>query len=91
MHSHPAFLLCLGFLAHFRCEIDGVQEKEGQPETLAIKALHEYTPFSTSDWRSKLDNQRGAVLATQYKSNGAKLARWTAAALLSNVDIMKIG
>ena len=30
------------------------------------------------DYRTTLDSQRGAVLATECKNNGCKLARWTA-------------
>jgi hypothetical protein len=43
------------------------------------------------DFRQKLDAQRSAVLATEIKNNGFKLARWTAQALLSGADEMKIG
>ena len=34
------------------------------------------------DWRQKLENQRGAVLATELKNNANKLAKWTAGALV---------
>lgn len=34
------------------------------------------------DWRQKLENQRGAVLATELKNNANKIAKWTAAALV---------
>ena len=43
------------------------------------------------DWRQKLENQRGAVLATELKNNGNKLAKWTAAALISGTDMIKLG
>ena len=35
------------------------------------------------DWRQKLENQRGAVLATELKNNANKIAKWTAAALVT--------
>ena len=35
--------------------------------------------------------QRGAVLATEMKNNGNKLAKWTAQALLVNADLIKLG
>ena len=35
------------------------------------------------DWRQKIENQRGAVLATELKNNANKLAKWTAAALVA--------
>lgn len=43
------------------------------------------------DWRQKLENQRGAVLATELKNNANKLAKWTAAALISGADMIKLG
>jgi len=43
------------------------------------------------DWRQKLENQRGAVLATELKNNANKLAKWTAAALVSGADMIKLG
>ncbi|KAJ3101982.1 hypothetical protein HDU96_009795 [Phlyctochytrium bullatum] len=43
------------------------------------------------DWRQKLDGQRGAVMATEIKNNGNKLARWTTEALLAGADQFRIG
>ena len=43
------------------------------------------------DWRIKLDNQRGAVLATELKNNSCKLAKWTVNALLAGSDQLKFG
>jgi len=44
-----------------------------------------------SNWRDKIDSQRGAVLATEIKNNSCKLAKWTAQSLLAGADQMKIG
>ena len=41
--------------------------------------------------RAKLEAQRGAVLATELKNNAPKLARWAASALVSGVDLVKLG
>lgn len=61
-------------------------------QTLSIKALNEFdTKVTGVDWRQKLDTQRGAVLATELKNNANKLAKWTAAALISGVDFIKLG
>lgn len=75
-----------------RCEVDGVVKLGGATQTLAIHALNEFDPkWSGVDWRARLENQRGAVLATELKNNAAKVARWTAAALFSGVDLLKLG
>eukprot|EP00042_Codosiga_hollandica_P041054 m.362714 g.362714 ORF g.362714 m.362714 type:complete len:530 (+) comp56019_c0_seq5:12-1601(+) len=95
--SHAAYIyrrwtLADNFKIVSRCELDAVEEKEGRKELVTIKALHEYNPFvGTADWRSKLDGQRGTVVATQYKSNNAKVARWTVQSLLAGADSIKIG
>jgi translation initiation factor 3 subunit D len=55
------------------------------------RALNEYDPKSNSAWRSTLESQRGAVLATELKNNAFKLGRWAAQAILSGCDVLKIG
>lgn len=43
------------------------------------------------DWRTKLDTQRGAVLAAEIKNNAFKLAGWTVCSILSGADQLKLG
>jgi len=56
-----------------------------------IKALNEYDPKPNYSWRKHVESQRGMVLATELKNNAYKLGRWTAQAILSGCDVMKIG
>lgn len=56
-----------------------------------VKALNEFDPKPNYAWRSALESQRGAVLANELKNNAFKLGRWTAQAILSGCDVMKIG
>eukprot|EP00963_Diacronema_lutheri_P008036 scaffold689_cov333-Pavlova_lutheri.AAC.17 len=75
-----------------RCELDGYTDNKGQDALLSIKALNEFDSKATGvDWRHKLENQRGAILATELKNNANKLARWTAEALLSGADQIRLG
>lgn len=75
-----------------RCAVDGVMTMKGAEQMLAIKMLNEADPKLTGvDWRQKIENQRGAVLATELKNNANKLAQWTAGALVAGVDIIKLG
>lgn len=77
-----------------RCEVDAVQESTSRPLLVATKALVEFCQKQGSvniDWRQKLESQRGAVFATELKNNANKIAKWTAAALLANVDLIKLG
>eukprot|EP00956_Cyclotella_meneghiniana_P011461 scaffold16074_cov66-Cyclotella_meneghiniana.AAC.5 len=48
-------------------------------------------PGTTINWREKIDNQAGAVLASELKNNSFKLAKWTAQSLLAGASQMKIG
>ena len=59
-------------------------------------ALNEYDPSlgksgATVNWREKIDNQAGAVLASELKNNSFKLAKWTAQSLLAGASQMKVG
>ena len=64
--------------------------KEEEKKYVAIHALNEYNPTPTTSWRTHLDSQRGATLATQLKNNAFKLARWTAEAILSESHFFKL-
>lgn len=48
---------------------------------ISIRALNEFDSKSAGaggapEWRQKIDSQRGAIMATEIKNNGNKLARW---------------
>ena len=56
---------------------------------MSVKTLNEYfdpNALQSTDWRAKLDGQRGAVLATEVKNNAKKLARWTAESWLTDIS-----
>jgi translation initiation factor 3 subunit D len=77
-----------------RTEVDGVvKSATGEDQFITIKALNEFDPKSHAaiDWRSKLDSQRGAVVATEMKNNSCKLARWAIQSILADAAFMKIG
>lgn len=74
-----------------RCEVDGVTKGIKNKESfLTIRALNEYDLKST-DWRKKIDSQRGAVFATELKNNSTKLAKWAAQSALAGTDSIRIG
>lgn len=57
----------------------------------SIKCMNEYDPKPNYSWRKHLETQRGMILATELNKNAFKLGRWTAQAILSGSDVMKIG
>lgn len=80
---------------HFviRSEINGMARVASQQKTLLIRSLLEFDSSrsgSNVDWRTKLDNQRGAVLANEIKNNNAIIARWVFQALLAQADLIKL-
>jgi translation initiation factor 3 subunit D len=81
-----------------RTELDAVVKNNisGEDQFLTVKALNEFDHKAQGaggalDWRSKLNSQRGAVVATEMKNNSCKLARWTTQAILAGADQMKLG
>eukprot|EP00741_Cyanophora_paradoxa_P008925 tig00000142_g8639.t1 len=89
-----------------RCEVDGIlkdstvapsaeaaeaREAAG-PQFLSVRALNEIDPkYAGTDWRTKLESQRGSVMATEIRNNASKVARWASQALLSGVAQIKLG
>ncbi|KAK9728604.1 hypothetical protein K7432_000951 [Basidiobolus ranarum] len=79
-----------------RTEVDGVAKTGNTESFITIKALNEFdsrAPGSGGalDWRQKLDTQRGAVVATEMKNNGSKLARWALQAVLAGCEQLRLG
>jgi len=77
-----------------RTEVDGfLKSATGEEQFVTIKALNEFDSKSHNaiDWRSKLDSQRGAVVATEMKNNSCKLSRWAIQSILADAAFMKIG
>ncbi|PVD39398.1 hypothetical protein C0Q70_02028 [Pomacea canaliculata] len=77
-----------------RCEHDAVMYgPNNEVQFISVKSLNEWDSRFCGgvDWRSRLDSQRGAVLATELKNNSCKLAKWTVAAILAGSDQIKFG
>ncbi|KAL1741523.1 eukaryotic translation initiation factor 3 subunit D [Schizophyllum fasciatum] len=83
-----------------RTEVDAYLPGQGDPRQgkglATIRALNEFDPRSQGaggapDWRTKLDSQRGAVVATEMKNNSAKLAKWAVQSILAGADLLKVG
>jgi len=56
---------------------------------VAIRALNEYTQLRKS-WRSQLETQKGALLATEIRNNACKMAKWVAQAIIAGCDTLKL-
>ncbi|KAK0394643.1 hypothetical protein QR680_000853 [Steinernema hermaphroditum] len=77
-----------------RTEHDAViQGVNGETQFVTIKAFNEWDSQQAGgvEWRSKLDSQKGAVLATELKNNSCKLSKWTLQAFLAGSDHLKFG
>jgi translation initiation factor 3 subunit D len=80
-----------------RCELHGWTTKKGSKtgdnQNVTVYSLNEWDSKYADgvNWRQKIDQQRGAVLATELKNNSCKLAKWTAQSILAGADQMKLG
>ena len=84
-----------------RTEVDAVLPQSADKNLqLTLNAFSEYYPIdlqtgaispSHTDWKTKIDSQRGAIMAKEMRNNASKLARWTVEAMLANADQMKLG
>jgi translation initiation factor 3 subunit D len=61
-----------------------------ESSTGVLSALLEYEPGKPGDWRSRLDTQRAAIIATEAKNNAAIISRWLYGAILANVSAFKL-
>ncbi|KIJ37470.1 hypothetical protein M422DRAFT_61009 [Sphaerobolus stellatus SS14] len=78
-----------------RTEVDAFMPGSNK-EYVAIRTLNEFDSRAPGaggapDWRTKLDSQRGAVVATEMKNNSCKLAKWAVQSILAGADTLKIG
>lgn len=82
-----------------RTEVDSFVKGLGAADEMSyitIKTLNEFDTRAQGaggapDWRTKLDSQRGAVVATEMKNNSSKLARWAVQSILAGAEQMKMG
>jgi translation initiation factor 3 subunit D len=76
-----------------RCELHAWMNKRNEEQLMTVYALNEWdSKFSGGvNWRQKIDQQRGAVLATELKNNSNKLAKWTAQSIIAGAQQMKVG
>jgi translation initiation factor 3 subunit D len=76
-----------------RCELHGWMRKREEDQFLTCYSLNEWDSKYSDGivWRQKIDQQRGAVLATELKNNSCKLAKWTAQSIIAGADQMKLG
>jgi translation initiation factor 3 subunit D len=89
-YRYRRFDLAEGYNFIVRTEVDGVSNEKGADKFVNVRALNEFDA-RLSSWGTKLDVQKGAVLAAELKNNSAKLARWTAMSMLADVELIKLG
>lgn len=76
-----------------RSQINGANKISSTQQNILIRSLLEFDSSRAGvniDWRSKLDNQRGAVLASEIKNNNSVIARWVFQAYLAQADNIKL-
>ena len=61
-----------------------------ETEMVTIHALNEFDP-KTTQWRQKLDGQRGGVFAKELLNNSSKISKWASEAYLSECSRVLLG
>jgi len=76
-----------------RCELHAWVSKRGEEQLMTCHALNEFDSKLCGgvEWRQKIDQQIGAVLATEIKNNAFKMGKWAAEGILAGADVMKLG
>jgi len=69
---------------------------KAEPVFVSLRTLNEFDSKAQGaggapDWRTRLDSQRGAVVATEMKNNSFKLSKWAVQSILAGAETMKIG
>lgn len=74
-----------------RSEVDSIsRQSNGSNVLLSIGALNQYVPGDI-DWKTKLDHNRGTIIAAELKKNNNKVSKWSCKAILAGCDQLKIG
>jgi translation initiation factor 3 subunit D len=80
-----------------RTTVHSVIRKRATPQYLSVYSVMEAPAAAgasatnaNNDWRRMIDNQRGALIATEIKNNAMKLAKFTIQSLLAGVDSMRL-
>jgi translation initiation factor 3 subunit D len=93
LYKYRKFTLDNKFNIIVRSEIDTYikTEVDGNEKLQYVKvfALNEYD-YST-DWRVKLDTNRGALESTEFRNNSCKISKWLCQSMLADVDTVKLG
>jgi len=74
-----------------RTEIDSFQEADGSKQLLKIRALNEYDPKITGQYKNLIETRKGQLISTEFKNNSCKISKWAIQSMLSNVDQVKLG
>lgn len=75
-----------------RTEVDGYETATKGNKFVTVKALNEWDSKYCNgiNWRSTLEKQTSAVLATEMKNNSFKVARWIMQSKLAGADSIKL-
>lgn len=76
-----------------RTEVDGYEPgSSSKPKYVTVKALNEWDSKYCNgiNWRSTLEKQTSAVLATEMKNNSFKVARWIMQSKLAGAESIKL-
>eukprot|EP00924_Labyrinthula_sp_SR-Ha-C_P000735 augustus_masked-scaffold_7-processed-gene-2.9-mRNA-1 protein AED:0.06 eAED:0.06 QI:0/-1/0/1/-1/1/1/0/547 len=78
---------------YVRTEVHAMSKVKNQKKQATVFALNEWDSKLAKgvEWRTRVDGQRGGLLATEMKTNSCKLSRWAVRSILAGTEVMKVG
>mgnify|MGYP000997304722 CR=1 FL=1 len=72
-----------------RSEVDSYlpPKEDAEPKFVKLCALNE---SEISDWKTKLEGSRGALIGTELRNNACKVSKWICQAALAEIDEIKL-
>eukprot|EP00920_Eleutheroschizon_duboscqi_P009156 GHVT01020955.1.p1 GENE.GHVT01020955.1~~GHVT01020955.1.p1 ORF type:complete len:574 (-),score=154.39 GHVT01020955.1:634-2355(-) len=75
-----------------RAEVNGRQpEATGNDGLVYVCALNEHDPRKRDNWRTRIEGQKGALLAKEIRNNACKLKRFVATAMIAGCEDLRLG
>ncbi|KAF8820076.1 putative eukaryotic translation initiation factor 3 subunit 7, partial [Cardiosporidium cionae] len=89
--SHPTEFGKSAIKIITRAEVHGKLHNVNEGSYTALCSVNEYDLRSQKNWRTQIENQQGALLATEIRNNANRLQKCVASALIAGCDTLKMG
>ncbi|KAF8821779.1 putative eukaryotic translation initiation factor 3 subunit 7 [Cardiosporidium cionae] len=89
--SHPTEFGKSSIKIITRAEVNAKLRNVNEGSYTALCSVNEYDLRSQKNWHTQIENQQGALLATEIRNNANRLQKCVASALIAGCDTLKMG